>query len=214
MNGRREPAQARSRAKRDAVLDAASLLAERGIDHLTAASIAQEAGIAAGTLYQYFEGVDDVIDAVIRRHLDRFVEVIERTFASDRYPTPKAASIAVGEAFIEYYRAEPGFRAIWFGPGFTGRHRQLDLENNKRLARTMYEQLTRHGLIPPGELAEAIVIANWEIADTLTGLAFRIDPDGDEMILGYLRYVMSQIAKAPPLDVTFHLAGLRTRSTT
>ena len=60
---RREPAQARSRATRDAVLDAASRLAELDPALLQAATIAGEAGIGTGTLYQYFTGVDDVIDA-------------------------------------------------------------------------------------------------------------------------------------------------------
>jgi AcrR family transcriptional regulator len=212
VNTRRRPTQARSLAKAEAVLDAASRLAVGGVEHLSAAAIADEAGIAAGTLYQYFEGVDSVIDGVVRRHLDRFVMVIEQTFADRTFTSPLEASVAVGEAFVEYYRAEPGFRAIWFGPSFTSRHRALDLENNRRLAATMYQQLIRQDLIPESELAEAIVISNWEIADTLTGLAFRTDPDGDELVLGYLRYVMSRIAEAPPLDVVIELMTLRNSS--
>ena len=46
---RREPAQARSRATRDAVLDAASRLAELDPALLQAATIAGEAGIGTGT---------------------------------------------------------------------------------------------------------------------------------------------------------------------
>ena len=201
MSTRRQPTQARSRATRDAVLDAASQLAAAGTEHLTVAAIAAQAGIGAGTLYQYFESVEAVVEGVVRRHLERFRELIEDTFAHQTFPDATTASLAVTEAFIRYYRDEPDFRALWFGRGYGARFRELDEANNVVLAHTMYEQLIAEGLVPRSREAERITLANWELADALIGLAFRLHPDGDDAALVYMRHVMAQVCVAPPLDV-------------
>jgi AcrR family transcriptional regulator len=198
---RRLPTQARGRATWEAIIDAASRLADADTDQLSVAAIASAAGVGTGTLYQYFESVDDVVDAVVRSHLDRFSGLIERTFADRSFPDATAASLAVTEAFVEYYRAEPGFRRLWFAGGIGSRFRSLDQLTDRALARTMYDQLTGHGLVSRTPAAEAITAANWEMADALIGLAFRIDPDGDEATLVYVRHVMRQVCVAPPLEV-------------
>jgi len=40
--------------------------------------------------------------------------------------------VALSDAFVTYYRREPGFRQLWFGTGFNRCH-GLDIENNRRL---------------------------------------------------------------------------------
>jgi AcrR family transcriptional regulator len=198
---RRLPTQARGRATWDAVLDAASRLADVDPEQLSVAAIASAAGVGTGTLYQYFESVDDVVDAVVHRHLDRFRELIERTFADRTFADATEASLAVTDAFVDYYRTEPGFRRLWFAGGIGSRFRSLDQLSDRALARTMFDQLTGHGLVVRSREAEVISTANWELADALIGLAFRVDPDGDEATLVYVRHVMRQVCVAPPLDV-------------
>jgi AcrR family transcriptional regulator len=193
---RRLPTQARGRATWDAVLDAASRLADVDPDQLSVAAIAAAAGVGTGTLYQYFESVDDVVDAVVLRHLDRFSGLIERTFDEGAFPDAMAASLAVTDAFVDYYRTEPGFRRLWFAGGIGSRFRSLDQVSDRALALTMYERLTVLGLVPRSPEAEAI---------TVSGLAFRIHPDGDEAMLVYVRHVMRLVAVAPPLDVIIEM---------
>lgn len=201
MTVRRLPTQARGRATWDAILDAASHIADVDPDQLSVAAIAAAAGVGTGTLYQYFESVDDVVDAVVLRHLDRFSGLIERTFDEGRFPDATAASLAVTDTFVDYYRAEPGFRRLWFAGGIGSRFRSLDQISDRALALTMYERLTAQGLVPLSPAAEAITVANWEMADALIGLAFRVHPDGDEATLVYTRHVMRQMSVAPPLEV-------------
>lgn len=198
---RRQPTQARSRATREAVLDAAAGLAASGADHFTVSAIAAAAGIGTGTLYQYFEGVEAVVEGVVRRHLDRFRHLIEETFADEPFPDAATASLAVTDAFVRYYRERPDFRSLWFGRGYGAKFREIDEANHLVLAHTMYEQLIGQGLVPRSPEAERITLSNWELADSLIGLAFRLHPDGDEATLVYVRHVMRQVCVAPPLDV-------------
>lgn len=203
---RREPAQARSRATRDAVLDAASRLAELDPALLQAATIAGEAGIGTGTLYQYFTGVDDVIDAVVRRHLTHFRDLIVSTFDGAAFVDAVQATLGVFDAFVDYYRNEPGFRAVWFDLGRASRLRALDVANHEVLAATMYDELAGRGLIPASPVARTIAMANWELADALIGLAFRIDPDGDDATLAYVRHLL-RLASSPTLEVIATMAA-------
>lgn len=182
------------------MLDAAAQLAAEGLDRLTVAAVASGAGVGTGTLYQYFDGIDAVIEAVVRRHLERFRDLIEQTF-SVQFPDATTASLAVADAFVGYYRDRPDFRALWFAGGYGARFRALDEANNVVLARTMYDQLTGQGLVPRSREAEVISVANWELADALIGLAFRRHPDGDETTLVYARHVLAQVTVAPPLGV-------------
>lgn len=54
-------------ATRQRILDASQkLMGERGFSNVTIADIAQEAGVAAGTLYHYFNGKDAVLSYIER----------------------------------------------------------------------------------------------------------------------------------------------------
>jgi AcrR family transcriptional regulator len=204
----REPVQARGRARRDGVLDAASRLIDRHGKALSTTELAREAGVAVGTIYQYFDGLDAVIEAVVRRHLDRFDQIILDTLAADEHPDLTRATLAVVHAFVRYYRDEPGFRALWFGPELGARYRQLDQANNARLAETMYDGLVSRDLIPRSTRTLTYLRANWEIADTLIALAFQRSPKGDRTILDYLDHVLRLLtATRPPGN------GRGTRST-
>lgn len=209
MSYPREPSTTRSRATRDRVLDAASRVAERGLDQLGVAAIASEAGIGAGTLYQYFRGLDEVLEAVVRRHLDRFRELIVETFAAEEFADAAAASTAVADAFVEYYRTEPGFRALWFEHGLGSRFRSLEQANHDVLAATMADQLIAAGLMPDSGVARTVAAANWELVDAIVGRAFLRHPQGDPAMLTYLRHVVGVVATTPPLDVVLaiHRAG-------
>lgn len=191
------------------MLDAASRLADRtgggpGAS-MQVGQIAAEAGVAVGTLYQYFTGVDDVIDAVVRRHLERFRELIVQTFDNASIATAADASVAVVDAFVDYYRVQPGFRSIWFGMGHASRLRALEVANHEILSAVMYDELTSRGLMPDSSVARIITITNWELADSLVGLAFRRDPNGDEATLVYARHLIS-LASQPTLEVIVAIA--------
>jgi AcrR family transcriptional regulator len=69
---RKLPTQARSRARVDGILKAAgTLLGEVGYDGLSTNLIAERAGVPVGSIYQFFEGKDDIVAALVQQFQDR-----------------------------------------------------------------------------------------------------------------------------------------------
>jgi AcrR family transcriptional regulator len=70
---RRTPRQDRSKEVVEAIVQAGLLvLREEGSTQLTTKRIAERAGVAVGSLYQYFADKDDVLEAIFRRQHEEF----------------------------------------------------------------------------------------------------------------------------------------------
>lgn len=79
-NKRRSPMQARAAATVDAILQAGlQLLEADGAAALTTNRIAQRAGVSIGTLYQYFDGKQDILAALADRRAAAVRDEIART---------------------------------------------------------------------------------------------------------------------------------------
>jgi AcrR family transcriptional regulator len=184
---RRTPQQQRSRAKVDAILDAADrIVARRGVEGLSTTLLASRAGIAVGTLYQYFHSVDDVVAALVSRHAERFADELRAALAGRRFRRKREAANAALDALIEYYRTHPSFRALWRGaPGPTGRGFG---DASELLVGIVLDELEAQGLASRAD--DAFVLeaeVQWSVAEGLIRLAFRRDPDGDAAVLAHLR---------------------------
>jgi AcrR family transcriptional regulator len=69
---RRAPAQARARQTRELILEAAiQLLERRGLRAFSTNGLAAAAGFSVGTIYQYFENKQEILDALARHERDR-----------------------------------------------------------------------------------------------------------------------------------------------
>lgn len=185
MSNRRIPQQQRSRQKYELVLDAASNLVEAdGHEALTAATVISTAGVATGTFYAYFDDVEAVIDALVDRHLERFVEVVQHAFESNPPDSIGDASDALIDAFADYHRLEPSFRILWYGGGLRAHHVTADETSDQRLTLLCAELGRKAGLadeITPETLLELRL--SWLIGDVLLREAFRNDPIGDDYII-------------------------------
>ncbi len=63
---RKQPRQQRSRQLVDSLIEATGrALVEHGLDHTTTVRIAEIAGVSVGSLYQYFEGKEALVEALI-----------------------------------------------------------------------------------------------------------------------------------------------------
>ncbi len=72
---RKTPAQDRSRATVDVILDAAArILVKDGYEAFTTNRVAEKAGVSVGSLYQYFPNKEALLGELMRRH----VEELER----------------------------------------------------------------------------------------------------------------------------------------
>lgn len=101
---RKKPQQARSRQLVDALIEAtAKVIAQRGLDGTTTPAIAEAAGVSVGSLYQYFDGKDALITALLDKlvaDLARLLDLQADTAASMSLRDMVRSAIALTLAFM------------------------------------------------------------------------------------------------------------------
>jgi AcrR family transcriptional regulator len=188
---RRIPRQARSREKVGRMLEAAErLLAAEGTEALTTTRVAAEAGVSVGALYQYLPDRDVIIDALADRYLTK-LEALMDSFvdraARESWPDPAAVLV---DSFAGLYRAEPGFRALWFGRHLTEQTRDADRRHKRVMATGLHCILVAQRLLPADAAAETATYAAFLAADAVIQEAFRTDPEGNPELLHQLKIML------------------------
>lgn len=110
---------------------ARDVIAGSGLDSLTARALAARIGYSAGTLYNVFESLDDIVLQVNAATLDALGDAC-RAAASERREGPTSAMIAVSDAYL----------------GF--------VEGNSNLWRAIFEHRMADGRSPPAWYLERI----------------------------------------------------------
>lgn len=173
---RRTPSQARAWEKVARVLDAADrVLAENGAAALTTTRVAAEAGISVGGLYRYLPDRDAIIDALAERYLGRLEVLMDELVdwaAREAWPDPVALLV---DTFAGFYRAEPGFCAMWFGRDLTLRTRDADRRHKLVMAAGLRRILVAQGLLPDNNATASACFTALLAADAVTQEAFRVD---------------------------------------
>lgn len=155
------PVQARSRARIDAILDAAAtLLAAEGVEAATTSAIARVARTTPATVYHYFEN-----------RLAVFAALARRTMASvDATLTERLAALAMAEelhtgnvlaSLYEAYRDAPGYVAVLRALRAEPALYELVQESNQRMARVIADVLDqRTHLAPARALRVAVILSD------------------------------------------------------
>ncbi|MFE0516608.1 TetR family transcriptional regulator [Streptomyces sp. NPDC058964] len=188
---RRTPRQARSRARLARVLEAAErVLVAEGVEALTTTRVAAEAKVSVGSLYQYLPDRDAIIEALATGYfarLERVMDDFARAAEAERWDDPVGVLV---DACAAVYRAEHGFRALWFGSGLTERARDADREHKRRMADGVRRILLALGLAQDDEALGRACHAAFLAGDALAQEAFRRDPEGDSILLDEARIML------------------------
>jgi AcrR family transcriptional regulator len=106
---RKKPAQQRSRATVDAIVDAtARVLVRDGYDALSTNRVAKEARVSVGSLYQYFPGKEALVAAVMEQYASRMQENIAgRLQNSGTAATAEEVATEMIRAMLVAQQAEP-----------------------------------------------------------------------------------------------------------
>jgi AcrR family transcriptional regulator len=181
---RRAPQQARSRARVRRLLEAADqVLGTEGFAALTMRRLADEAGIPVGTIYQFFPDKGAVVDALARRYIAEFEDMIAALVEQAEHERWDDVVETVVSGAIAMYRSHPGYLAIWTGRHLSPELQRADDANNAAIATGLRRILVAQcGLADDADLARACRVAV-HTTDALLQLAFRVDPEGDEAIL-------------------------------
>ena len=181
---RRVPVQGRSVARVARMLDAcADLVDEVGYDGLTTTMLAERAGVAIGSVYQFFPDKRAIVQALTLRSLDAYVQRLGARIAEGRFAHWWNVVDAAIDEYIDMHRRVPGFRTLHFGDVVDVNLLDEDRDNNTVIVEHLAQLLVeRFGIAPGPGLDFALAIAV-ETGDALVKLAFRRHPDGDPAVL-------------------------------
>ena len=190
---RTRPVQARGRDKLARVLEVADhLIATEGADAITTTRVAAEAGISVGSVYRYLPHRGAIIEALaqyylglLEQQMDALVVLVRSADWAERDVVGDAV-----DAFADFYRTHPGFRALWFGRHITAEVLELDRAHKLRMAERIRTVLAGRGLGRNDRrtlrLAQVIHLST----DAVMQEAFRADPAGDRALLDQLKVML------------------------
>ncbi|GLX96284.1 TetR family transcriptional regulator [Herbidospora sp. NBRC 101105] len=181
---RRQPTQRRSARRVERMLDAcAELLDEVGYDGLSTTRIAERAGVAIGSVYQFFPDKRAISQALTRRNVELFVARVGRRFISEEYGGWWDAVDAIIDEYVEMHRSVPGFRSLRFGDAVDLNLLDAGTDNNTVIAGRLRGLLLKEFGMADSERLDTAILVAVEGGDAVLKLAFRRDPDGDPEII-------------------------------
>ncbi|ROS40991.1 TetR family transcriptional regulator [Amycolatopsis thermoflava] len=189
---RRQPVQQRSAKRVEQMLDAsAELIDEVGYDALTTTLIAKRAGVAVGSLYQFFPDKRAVVRALTQRNLDRFVQAVSERLSREDPRHWWDVVDSVLDIYLEMHRTVPGFSKVHFGDVVDRQLLDDSRDNNRVIADSLTDLVGKYIDLNTPRLSLAMTVAI-EAADGLLKLAFHRDPEGDAEIVGETKHLIKQ----------------------
>ncbi len=144
---RKLPSQQRARENVDRILKAAAtLLEQKGYDHLTTISIAKEAGASVGSVYQYFPNKHAIMFALFEKWLEIDNEILEAVENERQYDSVVDEFLALTEKLVDAYREQVGQLAIVKLSQNIPELFELQEKHDKQYARRLAKIIDRHDL--------------------------------------------------------------------
>jgi AcrR family transcriptional regulator len=181
---RRVPVQGRSVARVARMLDAcAELVDEIGYEELTTTLLAERAGVAIGSIYQFFPDKRAVVQALTLRNLEMYLARLSGRLSASTFIHWWDGVDAGIDEYIDLHRTVPGFRTLHFGNVVDVHLLDEERDNNAVIASALVGLLVADLDLQGGPNVEFAVMIAVEAADALIQLAFRRDPNGDPRVL-------------------------------
>ena len=183
-----EPVQARSTARVNALLDAASdTIHDVGYELLTTAMVAERAGASIGTVYRYFPDRVAVLQALAARNRDRVIHALTVRLEREKPVTVIAHIDTVLDSLVEVFRSEKGFRSLRTGDVLDIRPATSTRSGNSEIARVISDDLRERLGIRLDSADRLAVETAVEVMDALLGRAFVHSDKGDGTLIDEAR---------------------------
>lgn len=170
----RKPTQARGIAKFEQILDAThKLIEEQPTREISLYDIADEAGVAAGSVYHFFPSIDSVFVALVERYDERFAEIIRNTDPENNDVTWQDLLVQHTESSRTFINAHPPALMLLIGPLRTWQSRQVDTVGDTRIAQAMLESYGRHFILPQQPKPEVILHHAIRMLESLWELSYQ-----------------------------------------
>ncbi|MDA2806371.1 TetR/AcrR family transcriptional regulator [Nocardiopsis suaedae] len=173
------------------MLDAcAELLDEGGYSGLSTTRIAERAGVAIGSVYQFFPDKKAITQALVLRYLDMFSHRVADRLKNGGFDHWSEAVDVIIDEYLDMHRNVPGFRSLHFGDVVDVRLLDTASDNNGVIAARLRELLTTVAGAEESERLDRAVTVAVEAADAVLKLAFRADPDGDPDLISEAKLML------------------------
>jgi AcrR family transcriptional regulator len=187
---RRQPLQQRSAKRVEQMLDAsAHLIDEIGYDALSTTLIAKRAGVAVGSLYQFFPDKRAIVQALTHRNMDRFLCAVSERLAGEDPGHWWGVVDSVLDIYLDMHRSVPGFSKVHFGDVVDRQLLDEGRDNNKVISDALAD-LVRKYVRNPGENLSLVMTIAIETTDALLKLAFARDSQGDPEVVDETKYLI------------------------
>lgn len=136
LSPRRRPLQARARKRVDRILDVTmGLLAQRGLEALSTARIAERARVPIGSVYQYFPSKEAIFVELAARKFQAVDTAFAAGFARDleRMEWRRALERAL-DASVNAFRDDPAYVTVWRAARSSPAFRSLAQAYDERFA--------------------------------------------------------------------------------
>ena len=157
---RKNPSQQRSRDMVETLMQAAELeIGERGLDATTTNHVAARAGVSIGSLYQYYETKEAIVEAVLQRHAARLLAAVAARLRAQPDADPRTLTRRVLKSVFDTVAADPAQRELmrhWHrlrtGPAFQALEQRM-------MEHCRVYLLRRHAEYPFADLPAALFVA-------------------------------------------------------
>lgn len=110
---RKQPVQQRSRDMVSTLVEAAArVIVERGFDNVTTNHVAEAAGVSIGSLYQYFDGKDAIVEALLQRQAAQLLRVVDERLRALIDTDARAITQGILEAVFDVVESDPCQREL------------------------------------------------------------------------------------------------------
>jgi AcrR family transcriptional regulator len=139
---------------KDTIFEAAgSVLEEHGVKGITMDRVATTAGLATGSLYNYFQNKDELLRFIHARLVEPFFEAIERIVDGD-LPAPQKLDQILRTA-LEHSAKHKGIIRLLVETGQEDKVRKTARPRSLRLLASIFEQGIREGSFRPHDPTHA-----------------------------------------------------------
>jgi AcrR family transcriptional regulator len=191
-----EPVQARSTARVNALLDAASdTIHDVGYELLTTAMVAERAGASIGTVYRYFPDRVAVLQALAARNRDRVTHALVTRLERDKPASVLAEIDTVVDTLVDVFRSEKGFRSLRVGDVLDIRPVTSPRSGNSDVAHVISDDLRERLGIRLDSAGRLAVETAVDVIDALLGRAFLHSDKGEDTLIDEARR-MARLALA------------------
>ena len=190
----RVPRQQRSRERVDAILAAARvLIVQKGSSGLKIQEIAKEAGVTAGSMYQYFPNKQAILKALAEQYFEQFHQLVVESLPESPADMQGGVDLlhSLLDQFLEMNLKDPVLRDIWLSISADKELRDMDLQSSQRSADLVFESL-KH-LFPesnwPNLRRYFLLVAN--ITPSAIRLALSSSPEDCPQVIEVARKMIS-----------------------